>query len=621
MNVINGGRPRRQPARRPGVHARPGRAAARSPRRCGRGPRSSTRSSGSCGSRSTRPASATRAASRPTCPAPRRRSTCWSAPSRRPATGPGEDVWLALDVAATELWRDGRYHAPGEGATWATDELIALLRAARRPVPPGLDRGRPPRGRLGRLGRADRAPRRPAPARRRRPVRDEPGAARRGHPARRRQRDPGQGEPDRHADRDARGRRAGEVGGLRRRRLPPLGGDRGHLHRRPRRRPSTPARSRPGSLSRSDRVAKYNQLLRIEEWLGDAARWPGPAVLRRGAPDERRATLTRPEPGGSWSGRSSSSRWPRSSATTGCSTSGGCGRRSTRLVREVQDARGRERAPVAARSPSCRTTRPSSSASPARSSGWSGPASACCASRAAPAASRPRRSVVPPRSPYRGAAAPRTLMRWTGFSRTRAGCSCSPCCSTCRAAWKLAIDWAGMLTTVRFVRAGLRARAASCPTEETLEREPAPPCSCTSSPPTRSRGSRRRCAGSSASAIPHERARYVVVTKAAEDAAPHPAMPESTGALVPAVPRRTCRPTTPSGSPTSSCPGPGARPSSSTGRSGPRRSAQVLEDDAADPAPGVRRRLRRRLGSRPRHAPLDRRRGARRARRRSPTRA
>jgi enolase len=36
-----------------------------------------------------------------------------------------------------------------------------------------------------------------------------------------------------------------------------------------------------GSLSRSDRVAKYNQLLRIEEWLGDSARWPGPSVFER----------------------------------------------------------------------------------------------------------------------------------------------------------------------------------------------------------------------------------------------------------------------------------------------------------------------------------------------------
>jgi Enolase len=30
-----------------------------------------------------------------------------------------------------------------------------------------------------------------------------------------------------------------------------------------------------GSLSRSDRIAKYNQLLRIEEDLGDAARYAG----------------------------------------------------------------------------------------------------------------------------------------------------------------------------------------------------------------------------------------------------------------------------------------------------------------------------------------------------------
>ena len=35
-----------------------------------------------------------------------------------------------------------------------------------------------------------------------------------------------------------------------------------------------------GSLARSDRTAKYNQLLRIEEELGDAARYPGVGTLR-----------------------------------------------------------------------------------------------------------------------------------------------------------------------------------------------------------------------------------------------------------------------------------------------------------------------------------------------------
>jgi enolase len=36
-----------------------------------------------------------------------------------------------------------------------------------------------------------------------------------------------------------------------------------------------------GSLCRSDRVAKYNQLLRIQARLGDAARYAGPAALKR----------------------------------------------------------------------------------------------------------------------------------------------------------------------------------------------------------------------------------------------------------------------------------------------------------------------------------------------------
>jgi enolase len=34
-----------------------------------------------------------------------------------------------------------------------------------------------------------------------------------------------------------------------------------------------------GSLSRSDRMAKYNQLLRIEEDLGSVAHYPGRAAF------------------------------------------------------------------------------------------------------------------------------------------------------------------------------------------------------------------------------------------------------------------------------------------------------------------------------------------------------
>jgi enolase len=36
-----------------------------------------------------------------------------------------------------------------------------------------------------------------------------------------------------------------------------------------------------GSLSRSDRVAKYNELLRIEEELGSSARYPGKSAFRQ----------------------------------------------------------------------------------------------------------------------------------------------------------------------------------------------------------------------------------------------------------------------------------------------------------------------------------------------------
>ncbi len=40
-----------------------------------------------------------------------------------------------------------------------------------------------------------------------------------------------------------------------------------------------------GSLARSDRVAKYNQLIRIEQELGPAARYAGSGILRAGAAD------------------------------------------------------------------------------------------------------------------------------------------------------------------------------------------------------------------------------------------------------------------------------------------------------------------------------------------------
>jgi len=38
---------------------------------------------------------------------------------------PGKDIFLGLDVAATEFYKEGRYHMAGEGKTLTTDQMIA----------------------------------------------------------------------------------------------------------------------------------------------------------------------------------------------------------------------------------------------------------------------------------------------------------------------------------------------------------------------------------------------------------------------------------------------------------------------------------------------------------------
>ena len=52
-----------------------------------------------------------------------------------------------------------------------------------------------------------------------------------------------------------------------------------------------------GSLARSDRTAKYNQLLRIEEELGDSARYPGRSAIKayHGSPPRRASPASSPE--------------------------------------------------------------------------------------------------------------------------------------------------------------------------------------------------------------------------------------------------------------------------------------------------------------------------------------
>ena len=135
------------------------------------------------------------------------------------------------------------------------------------------------RKRLGRLEDSHRQARQEGAAGRRRPVRhqheDPEGRHREGH----RQLDPDQDQPDRHADRNLRRDRDGQARRLHRGDLPPLGRNRRLDDRRHRGRHRTPARSRPARCRRTDRIAKYNQLLRIEEDLGDIASYPGKSAF------------------------------------------------------------------------------------------------------------------------------------------------------------------------------------------------------------------------------------------------------------------------------------------------------------------------------------------------------
>ena len=90
-----------------------------------------------------------------------------------------------------------------------------------------------------------------------------------------------QGQPDRLAHRDDRGHSIG----------PPLKATpRSASHRSGETEDATIAdlavglstgQIKTGSASRTDRIAKYNQLLRIEEQLGDTATYGGPYVLKR----------------------------------------------------------------------------------------------------------------------------------------------------------------------------------------------------------------------------------------------------------------------------------------------------------------------------------------------------
>ena len=146
--------------------------------------------------------------------------------------GHRERVAIALDPATSEVYEGGVYRF--EGREKSSSELPAFWAELVERYPIVSIEDGAAEDDWDCLVAAHARGRRPGAARRRRPLRHEPGPASRGDRARRRQLDPRQGQPDRHAHRDDRGgpARAGER--LHRGDVPPLGRDRGHDDRRPR---------------------------------------------------------------------------------------------------------------------------------------------------------------------------------------------------------------------------------------------------------------------------------------------------------------------------------------------------------------------------------------------------
>ena len=196
----------------------------------------------------------------------------------------GTDIALALDVAATEFYADGAYTLRGRQRS-RPSEMIGLLRRARRRLPARLHRGPAVRGRLGRLDARSPTPLGDrGPDRRRRPVRHQPRAARSAasttaRPTRcwsrstRSARSPRPSTPSTLAHRSGyrcmMSHRSGETEDTTIADLA-VATDCGQI--------------KTGAPARSERVAKYNQLLRIEEELGDAARYAGRGAFPRFTP-------------------------------------------------------------------------------------------------------------------------------------------------------------------------------------------------------------------------------------------------------------------------------------------------------------------------------------------------
>ena len=193
---------------------------------------------------------------------------------------PGEDVMLALDCAASEYFKDGKYQHGGRGQVARLPRHGEIPRRPRVAISDRVDRGRHGRGRLGGLEGADRSIGGKCQL-----VGDDLFVT--------------------NTERLAQGIEGGiansilvkvnQIGSLTET-LDAVGMAHraGYTavisHRSGETEDATIAdlavatnagQIKTGSLSRSDRLAKYNQLIRIEEELGDEAAYAGKQALKR----------------------------------------------------------------------------------------------------------------------------------------------------------------------------------------------------------------------------------------------------------------------------------------------------------------------------------------------------
>jgi hypothetical protein len=173
-------------------------------------------------------------------------------------------------------------------------------------------------------------------------------------------------------------------------------------------------------------------------------------------------------------------------------------------------------------------------------------------------------------------------MRWTWLAPYTGWLFAATLLFNLRAAWKLAMDWAGMLTTVRFVRAAY-ARRVKLLAEEAIAAEPRAPVFLTLIAAYQEPGIAATLGGLLGLRYPPERARCAVITKAVEDTTPHPVMPASTGALcrqfladLPAYDAKRLAHFV--------LPGSGRKAEQLNWALRPEALAQILEGDAADPS-------------------------------------